>query len=87
MEINNEEIEKSIELMRKNTLNHIGNDIYLSNNQIALLNMYEIKYKSCNTMKEIIMRIEDILDYEDNEELENLSIELSDFDYYHNTKK
>ena len=35
----------------------------------------------------IATELEDILNYEDNDELDKLSMDLSEFNYYHNTNK
>ena len=63
------------------------NDIYLSDEDVELLNRYSIDYNSCADLKMLIYLIEDYLVDEENTELEELSIKLAEFDYYHNTKK
>ena len=64
-----------------------SNGLYLSQNQINILKRNNFNYESCNSVRQLIMLIEDELTYDENEELEILSIELSDFDYYHNFNK
>lgn len=72
----------------QNDMPHLQNNgLYLSVNQINILKRNNINYQTCTSVRQLIMLIEDELMYEDNEELENLSIELSDFDYYHNYNK
>ena len=64
------------------------NNMYLSNNQISVLNRYEIDYKSCMDIKELMYKIEIAIDeYEDSEELEQALEEIAEFNYYHNTNK
>jgi len=66
----------------------INNDIYLNKYQIEILNKYKINYKACSSVKGLLFLIEDIVTNEDDvEDLEILSKELSEFDYYHNTNK
>ena len=68
------------------SLNKINDDLYLTNKQIEVLDRYDIEYKS-KTINELIYEIEDILNENDYEDLEEVSLGLSEFNYYHNTKK
>ena len=91
MQINKDEIENSIsQIILDNELNKI-NDIYLSNKQISILNMYGIDYKNVTSMSELIFKVEEYIEenylYENIDDLENLSMELSEFNYYYNTNK
>ena len=71
-----------------NKLIKINNNLYLTNNQIDILKRYNIDYKTSNSLRDLMIKIEDILDYEDNyEELEILLDNLSERNYYENTKK
>lgn len=78
------------ETIKNNKLNKINN-IYLSNRQIRVLDKYNIKYQNAIDIKELIFRIEDYINdnyfCENLEDLENLSQELSEFNYYYNTNK
>lgn len=66
----------------------INESIYLNNYQIEILNRYNINYKSCGGVKELLFLIEDIIINEDDvDDLETVSKELAEFDYYHNTNK
>lgn len=69
------------------TLNKINDNLYLTNKQIEVLDRYDIEYKN-KSIEELIYEIEDILN-EDNSysDLEEVSIGLSEFNYYHNTNK
>ena len=66
----------------------IKNDIYLSDDDIRILKKYEIPYTNFNTMKELIFEIETILNnIETEEDLEDLSIKLSEYNYHFRTNK
>ncbi len=91
MEINKNEINNFInETIKDNTLNKINN-IYLSNKQISILNGYNIDYKNVVDIAELIFKVETFIDENymdmDVSDLENLSLELSEFNYYYNTRK
>ena len=69
------------------TLNKINDNLYLTNRQIEVLDRYDIEYKN-KSIEELIYEIEDILNEDDSySDLEEVSIGLSEFNYYHNTKK
>lgn len=71
-----------------NKLNKITDDMYLSNRQIEVLDRYNIDYKKYSHIRDLIFEIETIISENyDLEDLENLSIELSEFNYYYNTRK
>ena len=63
-------------------------DIYLSDNDIKILEKYEIDYNSYSNMQELLFSIEDILNnnYTDSD-LEELLIKLSEYNYYFKTNK
>ena len=91
MKINKNEIENIInKTITDNKLNKINN-IYLSNKQIYILEKYKIDYKNIRDIKQLIFFIEEYINEkyfeEDLEDLENLSLELSEFNYYYNTNK
>lgn len=73
-------IDKNIPLKRKNGL-------VLRNSQIEILERNGINYEEYTTLSNLIMAIEEILIEEDNEELEYLSEELSEINYYNYTNK
>ena len=74
------------EIFKANELEKINDKLYLTRNQIDILNRNDIEYKS-KSIDQLIFELEDILNYEDNDELDRLSSELSEFNYYHNTNK
>lgn len=63
------------------------NGLLLSDEQINILKKYDIDYLKYNDMSSLIYEIEEILNVEYYEDLDNLSIELSEFNYYQNTNK
>ena len=74
------------ELFKSNELEKINDKLYLTRNQIDILKRYDIEYSN-KSIDELLFELEDILNYEDNDELEKLSMDLSEFNYYHNTNK
>ena len=91
MNYNKDEIDKIVEeTFKENKLNKVGN-IYLSSKQINILERYKIDYKNVVDMSELIFKVEEYIEendsYEEIDDLENLSLELSEFNYYYNTNK
>ncbi|MCI8330570.1 MAG: hypothetical protein HFE04_00545 [Bacilli bacterium] len=78
--VENLNIDSNIPMKRENGL-------VLRNSQIEILKRYHIDYKKFNTLNSLISEIEDILIEEDEEELEILSIELQEQQYYNYTNK
>lgn len=70
-----------------NKLVKINNNLFLTNNQIDLLSRYNIDYVTSTSLRDLMIKIENILDYEDIPELENLLNNLSERNYYENTNK
>ena len=58
------------------------NNLILSNKEIEVLYRYNIDYKNCNSMKDLLYLIDQELENEENSELEEISISISDRDYY-----
>lgn len=81
-------IDKIVEDTHKNmSMNKINDKLYLSNNQIDVLNRYGIEYKS-KTIEELLFELDEILnENSEYEDLDKLSLELAEFNYYYNTKK
>lgn len=78
-----EEINK---IINDNSLNYVGN-LILNNHEISILDRYDIDYKKCIDMKDLIFLLEDYLsDIEDNE-LEEILMSISERDYYKNSNK
>ena len=91
MNFNSDEIDKYVfDTFKNNKLNKVNN-IYLSNKQIDILNKYRIDYKNVVDINELIFKVEEYIDenysYEEMDDLEILSQELAEFNYYYNTNK
>ena len=74
--------------IEKTKLKKIKNDIYLSDAWIEILERYDIDYRKYNSISALIFDIEEILNsgVEANE-LEELSRDKQEFNYYNNTNK
>ena len=74
--------------IEKTKLKKIKNDIYLSDAWIEILERYDIDYRKYNSISALIFDIEEILNsgVEANE-LEELSRDIQEFNYYINTNK
>lgn len=91
MKINKEEIDKYIDKTIKDNMMRKINNLYLSTRQINILEKYNINYKNILDIKELIFKVEDYINenyiYDELGDLEDLSRELSEFNYYYNTNK
>lgn len=91
--INNEhDIEKMLKDIKIETdfIKDYGNGILLNNKHIDILNRYDIDYKKFNSLNSLLFEIENILndDYtSETDDLEWVSIDLTERNYYQNTKK
>lgn len=65
------------------------NNIYISDNDVAVLEKYNIDVNKYNNVGELIYDIEYIINdsYEDLLDLIDVSEKLSEFNYYNNTNK
>lgn len=64
------------------------NNIYLSDNDLNILKKYKIDYNDFSNMKELMFYIEDIINNEEiSDDLEDLLIKLSDYNYYFYSNK
>ena len=72
-----------------NELNTVGNNLMLTNKEIEILDRYKINYLKCNSLKEILFEVEEILNDMDivDEDLDLISQSISERDYYQNTNK
>ena len=73
----------------KGKFNDIGNGILLTNKEIEVLDRYNIPYKNCTSLKDIIFEVEEVIADMDivDEELDDVSASISERDYYQNTNK
>ncbi len=71
-----------------NKFNNI-NGLMLTNREVEVLDRYNINYKNCFSLKEIIFQIEDLIQDMDivEEDLDYISVTISERDYYQNTNK
>lgn len=73
---------------KNNKLIKVNNNLYLTNNQIDILKRYNINYETSVSLRDLMIKIEDILDYEEEiSELSELLDKLAERQYYENTKK
>lgn len=63
---------------------NIGNGIYLSEEQIDILNENQVPYLKCNDIHELIYLLQQ---YSDIDDIENILQDVSEFNYYYNTNK
>ena len=65
------------------------NGMMLTNHEIEVLDRYKIPYKKCNSLKEVIFEIEEIIEDSDivDEDLDYISSTIAERDYYQNTNK
>lgn len=70
-------------------LKDVGHGILLNQEEENILKKYEIAYSNCQNTKELLFKIEDYLNdsYEELEDLEKLSLRLSEYSYYQETRK
>jgi len=80
-------LDNIIENTEKSFLKLRENGLLLSDNQIEILNRNEINYKKCLNIKQLIFVIDEVLEESEDEELEELVNQLSEFYYYHYTNK
>ena len=69
--------EQEIKIERKNKM-------YLSNNEIKTLEKYNVNYNNYDSLSSLIFDLNEI---EGDDDLEQLAIELSEFNYYNNQNK
>ena len=71
-----------------NQLTKINNNLYLSKKEEEVLQKYQINYKNCD-MNSLIYLIEDYLNdsFEEIPDLEEVSLNISERNYYQNTNK
>ncbi len=73
--------------IEKRFIKYNQNNIILTGEQIDILNEYEIDYTQCKSMNELINLIERNIDDDNYEDLDYLSMQLAEVNYYHNTNK
>ena len=63
------------------------NGLLLTDKQVNVLEKYDINYKNIRNMNELIYEIEEILNQDYYEDLDIVSKELAEYNYYNNTNK
>ena len=76
------EIDPSYTMMKK-----LPNGLMLSQEQIDILEEYNIDYLGCKSLNELIYKVETIYDETEDDVLNNLLDVLSERDYYENYNK
>ena len=80
--------DKIIDINFDNKMHKVrDNGLLLSDEKIEILNRYDIDYLKYNNISSLIYDLEEILNEEYNEELDKVSGELAEFNYYNNTNK
>lgn len=73
-------------IINDNSINYIDN-LILNNYEISILDKYNINYKKCKDMKDLIFVLEEYLLNYNIDEIEDILISISERDYYSNTNK
>ena len=87
MIINNQDINIDDLVSDKYMHKKLDNGLFLSDYQIDVLLRNGIDPYKCGSIDELIYLIDEILDEEDEEELDIISKEIMEFNYYANTNK
>lgn len=81
------EIANSLDL-ESNMLKTYKSGVMLTNYETQILDKYNIDYKNVSSLKEIIFLVEEVLNEDSSlDDLENISLSISERDYYMNTNK
>lgn len=88
MEYNIDELVNNLDFISAKLVN-CGNNLYLTNKEIEILQKYKVPYQTCTSLKELLQRIEEIFQEEDyiEEDLDYVSTTIAERDYYQNTNK
>ena len=73
--------------MKENNFYKQCGNLYLTDKQIEILNKYNINYKQFNNLNELIYHLEYYLNSDNLHDLEIVSEELSELEYYNYTNK
>ncbi|MBR3661430.1 MAG: hypothetical protein IKN63_06005 [Bacilli bacterium] len=74
--------------MTNSFIKQVKSNIYLSDDDIKILERYDIDYREFTNMKELMFYIEDYINnMEYYEDLEDLLIKFSEYNYYFKTNK
>ena len=87
MKINDQEINIDDLYSEKYMHKEIKKGLFLSEYQISILINNGIDPNKCGSITELIYLIDEVLEEEDNPELDQVSREIIEFNYYSNTNK
>lgn len=88
MQIDNQNIDIDDLVSNKYMHKEIKKGIFLSEYQIEVLIRYQIDLDKISSVEELIMIMDEIIDEDpDSDDLEQISKEISEFNYYSNTNK
>ena len=87
MKINNQEVNIDDLISSKYMHKEIKKGIFLSEYQIEVLNRYHINPYECGSINDLMYMIDEVLDECDEEELDSIYREISEFNYYSNVNK
>lgn len=73
--------------LQKRFITYNKNNICLTGEQQEILDTYNIHYEYCKSINELINLIEINKDDDNYDELDWVQLNLSEFNYYHNTNK
>lgn len=88
-EMTNDEIEELVGLKdnERNMLKTRANGLALTDNQVGVLEKYNIDSSKCGSMSELLYMIDQIDDTDDDDDLTMLAETLSETNYYQNARK
>jgi len=87
MIINNQNIDIDDLINEKYMHKKLDNGLFLSDYQIEVLMKNGIDPNKCGSINDLIFQIDEIVDEVDDEELDSISKEIIEFNYYNNTNK
>ena len=87
MKINNQEVNIDDLCSEKYLHKEVKKGVFLSDYQIDVLKRLDINIEEVGSISELIYLIDEILEYEEDEELDAISKEIIEFNYYTNTNK
>lgn len=88
MIVNGKEVNIEDISIKEDFLKRRENGLLLKDSWIEVFNKYDIDYNKFSSYNSLLFEIEEILDYEsDLEDLEEVSMEISEINYYNYTNK
>ena len=85
MDFSNIEVEINPDYTMMKKINNKG--LYLSQEQIEILESYNINYMNCSNIRELMIEVEEVFEECGDDVLNNLLNVLSERDYYENYNK